>query len=124
MIDKISYRLFFSLLTGYTITFMLYLFAVINVLSHTSCVAILIFAFICIAMDYGVLICTYKFKRFLGTDLVTDILFFTLFYSLMHHFTVIYARNILLGWQYTLFQGFYLLLCILCVVPRVIYKMK
>ena len=124
MINKVGHKLLFILLLCYTLTLFVYLFGVVNVLSHRSCVAILLFSALNIAIDYVVLVLGGKFKSKLGTKLVSDIAVIALLYTLMQFFTVVFARNILEPWQYAAFQSFYLILSVASILPKILTSLK
>ena len=124
MINKIGYKLILLLLISYTLTMALYLFFIINVLSHRSCIVILAFSFLGIAVDYAALILGKMYINKLGAHTVGDISVITLLYTLMQFFTVVFARNFLETWQYALFQGMFLVLYLVSVLPKLIISLR
>ena len=118
MINKVGYKLLWALWICYTLTLMAYLFLVVNVLSHRSCVSMLLFAIISIAVDFAVLLLAEKGKSTLKIQIISDISVITLLYTLMQFFTVVWARNFLDVWQYALCQGLFLALYLFSTVPR------
>lgn len=122
MINKVGYKLLWALWICYTLTLMAYLFLVVNVLSHPSCVSMLLFAIISIIIDFWVLTLPPKGKSTPKMETISDISVITLLYTLMQFFTVVWARNILDMWQYALCQGLILALYLFSTVPRLLKK--
>ena len=122
MLNKVGYKLLLALLICYTLTLYAYLFFVVNVLSHRSCIPMLVFSSISIVIDYAVLLPRNKYKSKFGIQTISDISVITLLYTLMQFFTVIFARNILVPWQYALFQSLFLALYLVSTVPKLIKK--
>lgn len=122
MINKAGCKLLLVLLISYTLTLLAYLFFVVNVLSHKSCIPMLVFSVISIIIDYAVLLPQNKYKRRFGSQMIGDLSVITLLYTLMQFFTVIFARNILKPWQYALFQSLFLALYLFSIVPKLIKK--
>ena len=124
MINKVGYKLLFSLWVFYALSLLAYLFWVVHILSHKACSAVLFFAFLCIVIDYAVLVVCHKYQKRLGRHIVSDISIITLLYTLMHFFTVIFARNILEIWQYALIQSLFFVFCLVSVLPKTIVTLK
>jgi len=122
MINKVGYKLLWALWLCYSLTLLVYLFLVVNVLSHPSCVSMLLFAIISIIIDFWVLTLPPKGKSTPKMETISDISVITLLYTLMQFFTVVWARNILDMWQYALCQGLILALYLFSTVPRLLKK--
>ena len=122
MINKVGYKLLWALWLCYSLTLLVYLFLVVNVLSHPSCVSMLLFAIISIIIDFWVLTLPPKGKSTPKMETISDISVITLLYTLMQFFTIVWARNILDMWQYALCQGLILALYLFSTVPRLLKK--